>query len=210
MTAAPVTVASVLAEARARGYLGPGPVEVQVEHALGFAAGPVGVHGDPAARLFDLGSGGGVPGLVLAAAWPDAEVVLLDASDRRTAFLVESVDALGFSDRVRVVRGRAEVAGRDPNLRGRFDVVVARGFGPPAVTAECGAPFLEVGGRLIVSEPPGSDGSRWPAAGLARVGLGLEDVVVHGGSTYVRLRLEGECPFDLPRRSGLPERRPLF
>lgn len=228
MTAAPVTVASVLAEARARGYLGPGPVEVQVEHALGFAAGPVGVHGDPAARLFDLGSGGGVPGLVLAAAWPDAEVVLLDASDRRTAFLVESVDALGFSDRVRVVRGRAEVAGRDPNLRGRFDVVVARGFGPPAVTAECGAPFLEVGGRLIVSEPPAAghgrreaveltpcqpvDGRgepRWPPAALAQLGLELDrtwDRPYH----YRSLVLRRSCPDRYPRRDGVPARRPLF
>jgi 16S rRNA (guanine527-N7)-methyltransferase len=95
-----------------------------------------------------------VPGLVLAGEWPHCEFVLLDAGQRRCAFLVEAVDELGLGDRVRVVRGRAEAAGRDPALRGRFDAVVARGFGPPAVTAECGAPFLHVGGRLVVSDPP--------------------------------------------------------
>ena len=55
--------------------------------------------------------------------------------------------------RVRVVRARAEVAGRDAALRGRFDVVVARGFGPPAVTAECAAPLLSLGGGCWSATP---------------------------------------------------------
>lgn len=228
MTVAAITVSSVLARARALGFLGAGSVEVQVDHALGFGAGPIGVHGDPVVRLLDLGSGGGVPGLVLASAWPDAEVVLLDASDRRTAFLAESVHALGWADRVRVVRDRAEVVGRDPDLRGRFDAVVARGFGPPAVTAECGAPFLAVGGHLVVSEPPASGrgqrraakaalpepvdqdgGQRWDAAVLGQLGLELDrawDRPYH----YRSLVLRRPCPDRYPRRDGVPGRRPLF
>ena len=59
-------------------------------------------------------------------------------------------------------------------LRGRFDVVVARGFGPPPATAECGAPFLRVDGRLIVSDPP-RDGDGEPGGG-AGSGAGVYEV----------------------------------
>src|SRR5213075_776546 len=85
-------------------------------------------------------------------------------------FLRRAVGRLGLVDRVLVHCGRAEVLGRDPRLRTTQGTVVARSFGPPARTAECAAPFLGVGGRLVVSEPPtGAD--RWPADGLALVGL---------------------------------------
>lgn len=132
------------------GFLGPAPVDAHLAHARGFA---VAVEAPPT-RFLDLGSGGGVPGLVLAELWPGAQAVLLEAGERRCGFLREAVGRLGLDGRVAVVRQRAEEAGRSPTWRGGFDLVVARSFGPPAVTAECAAPFLRVGGRLVVSEPP--------------------------------------------------------
>jgi 16S rRNA (guanine527-N7)-methyltransferase len=219
-------IESVLTRSRSLGFLGPGSVRVQLEHARGFAAGPVGLGGDFPRRVLDLGSGGGVPGLVLAYAWPDAQLVLLDAAARRTAFLESAVAELGFGARVQVVRRRGEEAGRDLSLRGRFDVVVARGFGPPAVTAECAAPFLHVGGRLLVSDPP-ADGSgdleeeptsgdcpggppdRWPATGLDLVGLAAEASWA-APFRYRSLVLTRPCPERLPRRVGVPAKRPLF
>jgi 16S rRNA (guanine527-N7)-methyltransferase len=219
-------IETVLARSRSLGFLGPGSVRVQVEHALGFAAGPVGVGGDTPCRVLDLGSGGGIPGLVLAHAWPDAELVLLDAAARRIAFLESAVADLGLAARVQVVRRRAEEAGRDAGLRGRFDVVVARGFGPPAVTAECAAPFLHVGGRLLVSDPPAESGGapvaqptdwggpgrppdRWPAAGLDLVGLAVERSWA-APFHYRSLVLTRPCPERFPRRVGVPAKRPLF
>jgi 16S rRNA (guanine527-N7)-methyltransferase len=209
-----VTVAdgleAVLERSRSLGFLGPGSLRVQAEHAAGFAAGP----GPAPGRFLDLGSGGGVPGLVLAGLWPEAEGVLLDASERRCIFLAEAVDHLGLAGRVRVVRARAEEAGRSAELRGSMDVVTARGFGPPPVTAECGAPFLRVGGRLVVSEPPddGDDeppASRWPTEGLATVGLAPDQ----GWSQPYRYRsfvAVAACPDRYPRRVGVPGKRPLF
>src|SRR5204863_447379 len=79
----------------------------------------------------------------------DAEWVLLDSSRRRSAFLGDQVSRLGWSTRVRVVRARAEDAGHDPAFRATCQVVTARSFGPPGLTAECGAAFLEVGGQLL-------------------------------------------------------------
>ena len=85
----------------------------------------------PARRIVDLGSGAGMPGLVLAVDDAALAVVLLDASERRTDLLRRTVGRLGLADRAEVVCRPAEVFGRDPAHRGAFDAVVARAFGPP-------------------------------------------------------------------------------
>jgi len=157
----PDRIVRVLEAARSQGFLGPGPVQTHIAHALGYLDA-IGWNGprpgsDPRrapARILDLGSGGGIPGLVLADALETAEVVLLDSVRRRTDFLRWAVGQLDLSHRVRVLACRAEVAGRDAAERAHYDVVVARSFARPSVTAECGAPFLKVGGLLVVSEPP--------------------------------------------------------
>jgi 16S rRNA (guanine527-N7)-methyltransferase len=197
-------VIATLERARELGFLGPGPVEAHIRHSDGFAIGVL----TPPALLLDLGSGGGVPGLVLAVRWPDAEVVLIDAGARRCAFLEEAADELGIGHRVRVIQARAEEAGQDHSLRGSADLVTARSFGPPPVTAECAAPFLRVGGRLVVSEPPTAT-DRWPAAGLARLGLETREAIAEPAHYQVleQVRL---CPIEYPRRTGVPAKRPLF
>lgn len=153
-----------LREAQVLGFLGARPVEEMIEQALAFA-GPV----NGQSRVLDMGSGGGMPGLVIAAALPAMAVVLLDASGRRTDWLRRVVGRLGWEGRVVVVTGRAEVLGHEPVWRERMPAVVARGFGPPLVTAECAAGLLEVGGVLVVSEPPPSDDrSRQPSPDAPR------------------------------------------
>lgn len=197
----------VLGLARERGLLGPGEVETHVAHALGFgeAAG-----GQPQGPALDLGSGGGIPGLVLAAEWPDSEWLLLDGRARSTRFLTEAVGRLGLEKRVRVIEARAEVAGHDPALRGSIHLVVARGLGSPAVTAECGAAFLRPTGHLVVSEPPGSTGSRWSSSALVELGLSPASVVEGAGYGYAVLEQVAACPARYPRRVGIPVKRPLF
>ena len=152
------SVREALLAARGYGFLGPGPIDRQLIHAKGFVdlakSQPQSMQ-EP--HVLDLGSGGGLPGLVLADQWPEVVLVLLDANQRRTDFLQGAVISCGFQDRVHVVQLRAEVGGRDPLLRGAFDGVVVRSFGPPAVVAECAAPFLRQGGWLIVSEPPAEE-----------------------------------------------------
>ena len=191
-----------LRRAQALGFLGPTPVESHIEHAAGFLSALATVNG----LVIDLGSGGGVPGLVVAAARPDLELVLVDAMAKRCAFLETAVARLDYGG-VRVVLGRAEVLGRG-ELRGTAEAVLARGFGPPAVTAECGAPFLRVGGRLVVSEPPGP-GHRWPAEPLAKLGLRAEASSSDGPAMQVLVQI-APCPEDVPRRDGMPAKRPLF
>lgn len=201
--AAAAVLLEQLERARGRGFLGPGPVLDHVEHSEGFLAALHGLTG----TIADLGSGGGVPGLPLALARPDLRVVLIEAGHRRVRFLDEAVAALGLQDRVTVVEGRAEALGRG-SMRGSLDAVVARSFGPPAATAECAAPLLRVGGRLVVSEPP-SGAARWPDVGVAMVGL-RPIAVVTGPPRLQVLEQVVACPEGYPRRDGVPAKRPLF
>ncbi len=199
----------VLRRGQRLGYIGGTDLTPHIEHALGFVGSSV----DPPRRALDLGSGGGLPGLVLARHWPTSEWVLLDGSQTRTTFLDHAVRELDLHDRVTVVRARAEEAGHDDDHRGRFDLVVARSFGPPAVVAECAAPFLADGGLLVVSEPP-DVADRWAYPDeLAELGLEVgerrsSDTGAQGG--YQSLHQVAPCPDRYPRRVGVPTKRPLF
>lgn len=211
MTVKRTDLEAVLQASQAAGFLGPGDPEAHIEHARSFAAAIDAREGPRPERLLDLGSGGGVPGLVLAAlCWPSARWVLLDAAARRTEFLEWAVDELGLRDRVTVRHDRAEAAGRDDDLRGTMDVVLARSFASPPITAECGAPLLRAGGVLVVSEPPGAlDRGRWPEGPLAELGLVLEGHVV-GPPAMVWMRQQHLAGDRWPRRVGVPGKRPLY
>ena len=195
------TLVEVLGRARTLGFLGPGPVEDHLAHAAGFLEALRSVTG----RVVDLGSGGGVPGLVVATERPDLELVLVDATAKRCRFLEEVVQQLGLV--ATVIEGRAEIVGRGP-LRGTADAVVARSFGPPSATAECAAPLLRLTGLLVVSEPP-SGGDRWPAGPLGH--LGLRPLLRTTTAPVMQvLEQASPCPDDYPRRDGVPAKRPLF
>ncbi len=206
-------LSELLWRSRQLGFLGPGAVDAQIHHATAFAAAVP----EPPARALDLGAGGGVPGLVLAATqWPGTHWCLLDAQLKRTDFLREAVEALGLDDRVEVVTTRAEELGRDATHRESYDLVVSRSFGAPAVTAECAAPLLRTGGLLVVSEPPsGAEARRWPDGGVAEFGFAPAEAVtaVAGAGSPVhlaRLRRQQDVPGRFPRRVGIPAKRPRF
>ncbi len=181
--------------------VGPGDVERHIAHADALADAL-----DAPGEALDLGSGAGIPGLVLAGRWPESRWTLLDAARRRTVLLEAVVEELGWGARVSVIHGRAEDLGRSPDHRGRYDLVTARSFGPPAVTAECGAPLLRLGGVLAVSEPPDVPEDRWDPVGLEPLGLAL--LPARPGLQRLELVAEPEARF--PRKAGIPAKRPLF
>ena len=146
---------------------------------------------------------------MLATHRPDLELTLLEARQRACRFLREAVTGLGLAG-VTVLEARAEEAAHRPALRGAYEAVVARSFGPPPVSAECAVGFLRVGGSLIVSEPPGDlHRERWPTAGLEALGFG--PAVRHGApeATFVSMeKLRSDDRW--PRRTGVPAKRPLW
>ena len=198
---------SILEEARNLGLLGPETVDRHIRHARTLAT-----RVDPPGSFLDLGSGAGVPGLILALVWPHTRGTLLDASARRTAFCERAIARLDLADRVFVVRDRAEEAGRSIALREQFDLVVARSFASPAVTAECAAPFVRHGGHLLVSEPPYAPASegRWPPEPLARLGLGPATPGTGDEVSSAVLNKVGTTSDRFPRRTGIPTKRPLW
>jgi 16S rRNA (guanine527-N7)-methyltransferase len=157
-----------LREGQRLGFFGGGAIELAAEHALGFVAA-IGEHAE-GARLIDLGSGGGLPGLVLADAYPTLEIVLVDRRQKRTDFLARASSRLGYdhvevrcADIVDVAD--AVSAGDEPP----FDIATARGFGPPADTLTLARSLIAAQGMIVISDPPGKD--RWPPALLADLAL---------------------------------------
>jgi len=200
-------VTEVLVEAQRLGFLGPRPVEVQLVHAQKYveAVRKLGWGSEGAScRLVDIGSGGGVPGLVLATELGHAEIVLVDASQRRCSFLTWAVVELGISAQVTVVCSRAEEFGHDAQWRSRFDIATARGFGPPAWTVECAAPLLRKRGVCLISEPP--NGREWPSDGLLRVGMCYQEQM----DGIVVLNRIKDVAGDFPRGPSRQKRDPLF
>jgi 16S rRNA (guanine527-N7)-methyltransferase len=126
----------------------------------------------PAATLIDVGSGAGLPGIVLALARPDLSVTVLDPLARRVAFLTEVVSDLGLTGVV-VMRGRAE----DPDVRRQLppaDVVTARAVASLDTLAGWCLPLLRVGGRLIAMKG---------ASAVEEAHRSRPDVQRYGGTT---------------------------
>ena len=200
----------VLASAQAQGVLGPGDPAAHLTHALGFAEAVMSQLPAPPARFADLGTGGGVPGLVLALCWPAAEGALIESASRRCATLAASIRHLGLEDRVQVLEGRAERLAHDPELREHFDLVTARSFARPAVTAEVAIGLARTGGLLVVSEPPEPATDRWPAPLLDELGFGPAVPVVAQGAHYACLVKIRDAAATMPRPVGRAGKRPLW
>ncbi len=133
------------------------PVEVAVKHIadslalLRFAPFP--------GRMLDFGSGAGYPGIPLALYLPGTRVVLLEASEKKCAFLSRVRGMLGLEN-VRVVHGRASK--RETLPIGRFDDIVTRATAPSSEVVPLLSPYLAEGGRMLFMAGPG--GGSAPAA----------------------------------------------
>ena len=146
--------------------------------------------------VVDVGSGGGAPGVPLAAALPDREVVLLEANRRKCDFL-ESV-AREFAN-LRVVCGRAEEQAVE-----QFGVAVAKALAPPPVALEWCLPLIRIGGAAILLVGPSADAE---AVRRASAQLGGADPETHPGVLVVAKC--GATPAGFPRRPGVARKRPL-
>ena len=130
----------------------------------------------PGARVADVGSGAGLPGLVWAIVRPDLDVVLIEPLLRRSTFLAEAVTALELEGRVTVRRDRAEDVARDADWTG-VEVVTARAVAPFERLVGWTTPLLAPGGLLVALK--GSSAQEEVVAGAAAAAVaGLVDVTV--------------------------------
>jgi 16S rRNA (guanine527-N7)-methyltransferase len=146
--------------------------------------------------LIDVGSGGGSPGIPLAAALPDREVTLLESSRRKAEFL-ERI-ARDFPN-VTVVRGRAEEQGVDV-----YGVAVARALAPPPVAAEWCLPLVTPSGAVVLYVGPTADLEA--VAGVAAKVGGGEPALEDGLIVIPKVT---PTPVGFPRRPGMARKRPL-
>ena len=147
-----------------------------------------------AGPVVDVGSGGGAPGIPLALALPDREFVLLEAQERKCAFLREHAQA-----NVRVVRGRAEEQAVD-----WAGCALAKALAPPPVAAEWCLPLVRPGGAAVLWVGPTADFD-----GVARVAARLAAEAESAADGFIVLRKTGATPEGFPRRAGVARKRPL-
>ena len=159
-------------------------------------------------RVIDIGSGGGLPAVPMAIAMPRVHFTLLEANTRKCAFLEQVAATLGLTN-VAVAAGRAEELGHQPALREQFDRAISRAAAPPAVLLELALPFVRPGGDLIAQVSPVDPHLLEPAARL--LGGGSPRLERPGDGTGILLVVPklGPTPAGFPRRTGLPNRKPL-
>ena len=176
-----------------------------------FLAGPLPQVG----RVVDVGAGGGFPGVPLKICRPDLELVLVEANARKAAFLRHLVEILDLAG-VRVYQERAEVVGRDPDLRERFDLAVARAVAALPVLLEYTLPLVALGGEVVALKGPRLDQELAAGEEAGRVLGGGEGAVISftlpEGGEERRLAVWKKVkatPVAYPRRPGMAAKRPL-
>jgi 16S rRNA (guanine527-N7)-methyltransferase len=148
----------------------------------------------------DVGSGGGSPGIPLAAARPDLRFDLLESSRRKSQFLERWAEE--FSN-VEVVWARAEQYARGPG-REAYGTAIARALAPPPVAAEWCLPLVREGGRAVLFVGPSAD-----REAVAKAASLLAADVEESARGFVLLRKTGPTPERFPRRPGMARKRPL-
>jgi 16S rRNA (guanine527-N7)-methyltransferase len=146
--------------------------------------------------VVDVGSGGGTPGIPLAASLPDREVTLLEAERRKAAFLEGWAAEL---PNLRVVWGRAEEQPVEA-----WGVAVAKALAHPPTAAEWCLPLVREGGRVVLWVGPSAEPER-VAAAASQVAGELEE----SPPGFLVLRKVAPTPAGFPRRPGIAKKRPL-
>lgn len=188
---------------------------VMVRHFLDSLTLLRGIPFPPGARLVDVGTGAGFPGLPLKLVQPDLELALLEATGKKVAFLEHIISVCGLQG-VTTVKARAEDAAHDPVHRAHYDIVVARAVARLPSLLEYLLPFAKVGGvcvamkgRTAQTEADDSGHALEVLGGKLR---GIETFQLPGVEEphyLVIVEKVAQTPALYPRKPGIPTRQPL-
>ena len=166
-----------------------------------------------AARIADIGSGAGFPGLVLAVALPDAQVDLIESVGRKCDFIERAVAAAGIAN-AQVINARSEELAVG-EAREAYAAVTARAVGRLSTLAELASPLLKEDGALVAWKGKRNPEEEAQLANAAdQLAMQPEQILHVGpfaGSEHRHLHLlrkAGPTPADLPRRAGMAKKRP--
>jgi 16S rRNA (guanine527-N7)-methyltransferase len=167
-------------------------------------------------KVLDLGTGGGFPGLALAIVYPEANFVLVDATEKKIKAVEAIAESLGLEN-VKCVAGRAEELGRDKAHREQYDLVVARALAGFSTLLEYCLPFVRPGGHFVAYQGPELSDS-WQeftsvAEKLSAELLGCELATLPDAEQsqrcFVRVEKLSVINKAYPRRTGIPKKKPL-
>ncbi|HIU87824.1 MAG TPA: 16S rRNA (guanine(527)-N(7))-methyltransferase RsmG [Candidatus Avilachnospira avistercoris] len=167
-------------------------------------------------RLIDIGTGAGMPGVILKIAFPNLSVVLFDSLKKRLNFLDEVIEALSLKD-IETLHGRAEDMGQDKNYRESFDMAVSRAVARLNVLSEYGLPFVKLGGAFVPYKS-GDIAEELTEAknAIAMLGGNLErdlrfrlpDSDMERSLLYIKKKKP--TPKAYPRKAGVPSKKPIM
>jgi 16S rRNA (guanine527-N7)-methyltransferase len=167
-------------------------------------------------QVIDIGTGAGFPGIPLKIYEPKLELTLIESRQKKIDFIRELCDILRLKD-VKILQGRAEEYGHNKEYRDEYDIVIARAVSNLSTLVEYALPFLRKGGKLVAIKGEDVE-SEIQAAQYAidMVGGKLEEskkIIIptkEKRSTLVIITKERATPFQFPRTTGIPQKRPLL
>jgi 16S rRNA (guanine527-N7)-methyltransferase len=191
------------------------PEAIEMRHFLDSLSVLLGVAFPPGARVMDVGTGAGFPGLPLRLISPKIELTLLEATAKKTHFLEHIVTQLKLNN-VQILNARAEEAGHHPHRREQSDIVLARAVAQMPTLSEYLLPFCKIGGRCVALKGETASAEVQQAETALRILGGHVEKLIpvelpQVAETHYLVVIEkiAATPPQYPRRPGIPAKRPL-
>lgn len=192
------------------------PKEVAVKHFIDSLTCLKIVAIPPGAKILDIGTGAGFPGIPLKIFRPDLNITLMDSLNKRVTFLNEVITNLGLTD-IRALHDRAEDFGRKKEQREKYDYVISRAVARLAVLSEYCLPCVKINGYFISQKGP-DIAEELSEANKAIEVLGGSPADVHklqlplieDGRSLVVIKKIKPTPTPYPRKAGTPAKKPII
>jgi 16S rRNA (guanine527-N7)-methyltransferase len=165
------------------------------------------------AKVIDVGTGAGFPGVVLLIARPDIKITLMDGTNKRLNFIADVLNEIGLE--AEILHSRAELAGKDKKYREQFDLVTARAVANMNTLSEYCMPFVKVGGVFAPMKATKADEELDSAKGAIKLLGGNVDKVIHldidncGERCIIITKKISQTPSKYPRASAQISKKPL-
>ncbi len=166
-------------------------------------------------KVADMGSGGGMPGVILAILFPESDFTLVETEGRKAEFLAGVLTDLEIRN-AKVYKGRLETFGKEE--RGKFDFITSRALAPIRICCEYAAPLLKLNGTLLLLKGPNYAEELLESSNALEQLKLSEDKIFEYELDYedmkflrclISIKKHGETPSKYPRKPGMARKRPL-